>query len=369
MSDFTPQDTTAQRAARRFRNVFAVVLSFAILIGGGWFVYSKANSTIYSWRTANDYLGAGAEEVSVTIPKGATITQIGGLLVDAKVIKTVSAFKAAAAAEPRSAGIQAGSYKLKTQLPAASAIAMLLDPRNLLRKRVTIPEGLRLTQQLAVIAKGTGLTEDALKKVLATPKTLGFPEFAGTNPEGILFPDTYEVADVPDATTVLKAMVERFDSVTAELNFEEKAAAVGLTPYQALIIASIIEEEVFRAEDRPKVARVILNRLKIGMPLQLDSTVLYALGKTGKVKVSIAETKTASPYNTYMNKGLPPGPIAAPGLKALEAAVNPASGNWLYWVTVNLDTGETLFEDTYAAQQSDNNKLIAWCKANPGKCQ
>ncbi|HEY9293616.1 MAG TPA: endolytic transglycosylase MltG, partial [Microlunatus sp.] len=131
---------------------------------------------------------------------------------------------------------------------------------------------------------------------------------------------------------------------------------------------SLIEAEVNRPADRPKAARVIYNRLAAGMPLQLDSTVHYAIGRRGKVTTTAQERANKSPYNTYVHKGLPPGPIGAPGKAALEAAANPAAGDWLYWVAVNPDSGETVFTKTKAEHDAAVARFQQWCRTHSGKC-
>jgi len=136
-------------------------------------------------------------------------------------------------------------------------------------------------------------------------------------------------------------------------------------------VASIIEREVSRDEDRPKVARVIYNRLARGMRLEMDSTVHYIVNESGKVFTSAEQRNIDSPYNTYLKKGLPPGPISAPGRKSLEAAVNPAEGDWLFFVAVNLDTGETEFNSDLNGHNASRDKLNQWCNAsdeNRAKC-
>jgi UPF0755 protein len=170
---------------------------------------------------------------------------------------------------------------------------------------------------------------------------------------------------------MIAAATDRFRQVTTELDFEAAAEANGLTPLEALTVASIVEREVARPEDRPKVARVIYNRLAQDMRLQMDSTVHYASGERGSVWTSDEARASDSPYNTYKHKGLPPGPIASPGAAALEAAVNPADGDWLFFVAVNLDTGETRFTSTAAEHQQAVDELHAWCEAseaNRAKC-
>ena len=156
-------------------------------------------------------------------------------------------------------------------------------------------------------------------------------------------------------------MVDKAREVETELDLDGRASALGITKEQAVIVASLIEREASRETDRPKVARVIYNRLEADMPLQLDSTVTYATKRTGDVFTTDAERKSDSPYNTYKNAGLPPGPISSPGEKALNAALNPAKGDLLYFVTVNLQTGRTLFADDFAGHQANVAKLWAYC--------
>jgi UPF0755 protein len=254
------------------------------------------------------------------------------------------------------------------------AIAMLIDLHNKVVKRVVVREGLRFTAAVKVLAKGTGLTEDQFTAALKDPTKLGLPAYAANSPEGFLFPDSYEVADAPDALTVLKGMTAEYATVTASLNLETRAAALGMTPLQVLTVASLIEAEVNRADDRPKVARAIYNRLQGKtesgqiMKLQLDSTVIYANNLEGKLTTTNEQRALKSPYNTYVVDGLPPGPINAPGKAALEAALNPADGDWIYWVVVNPETGETKFGTTLAEHEKNVAEFQAWCQANKGKC-
>ncbi len=370
MSDLFDENGTMNRSeiVRRVKSGLAVVIALAVLIGGGWFAATKGYEKYMDWRQTDDYIGDGKADITVTIPAGASITDMGSILVKADVVRSSKAFKAAAAKEPKSTSIQAGTYKLKTQLPADKAVALLIDPTNKVVKRVLIREGLRVSAMVPILAKGTGLTEDQINQALGVPANLGLPAYANNNPEGMLFPDSYEVPDKPDATAMLKQMTDRYSQVATDVDLENRAKSVGLTPYQVIIVASIIEAEVFRDEDRPKVARAIYNRLAQGMPLQLDTTVNYALNRSGHSNLRDGDTNIDSPYNTYKVKGLPPTPIDAPGRKSIEAALSPADGPWLYWVAVNLDTGETKFATTYEEHQANVKQYQDWCRANTGKC-
>ena len=377
MSDLFDEEGRVDRTevGRRVKSGIAVVIALAVLVGGGWFAATKGYGYYMDWRQSSDYIGTGVADVQVTIPSGASLTDMGLILVKAGVVRSTKAFQSAAAAEPKSTSIQAGTYKMKTHLPAAAAVARLIDPAQYkVVKRVVIREGLRISAMVPVLAKGTGLTEDQINAALKDPSKLGLPDYANNNPEGFMFPDSYEVPDKPDALTALKAMVAEYNSLAASEDLVARAAALGYTPLQVLTVASIIEAEVNRPQDRPMVARAIYNRLQgkteTGKPmkLQLDSTVVYANGGSGSLTTTPQQRAIDSPYNTYKVDGLPPGPINSPGKSAIEAALNPADGTWIYWVVVNPMTGETKFASTLADHQKNVAEFQAWCAANAGKC-
>lgn len=351
----------------KVRSAFAVLLSLAVFVGGGWFIYSKAQAAWMDFRTAEDYIGEGVAPVEVTIPAGSTTTQIASILVQADVVKTAKAFTREAAANPDSAKIQAGRYNLRTQLPAKVALAMLLDPKNQVHNRMTLREGLRLEQAVTTMSKASGLPAKDFTKALKDWKKLGLPNWAERGAEGFLFPDTYELADKPTTKTILKSITDRFNQIANGLDFETGAETLGYSPYEVLVMASIIEKEAGpREEDRAKIARVFYNRLEQGMQLQSDATVAYANNVTGRVSTTAAERKLKSPYNTYYVKGLPIGPIASPSKASMDAALHPADGDWLYFAVVNLDTGETEFNADKAGHDASVAKWQAWCAASDG---
>ena len=354
------------------RAAFAVLLSLAVLAGGGWFVYSRGHDAWMEFRTAEDYIGNGVDPVQVTVPKGATLAQISDLLVAADVIKTAKAFDREADANADSKKIQVGKYNLKTQLPAKTALAMLLDPKNIVRNRITLKDGQRLSQQVKGMSKSTGIPEKDFNARLKDWKKLGLPTWAKKGAEGFVFADTYELPDRPTAANVLKLATDQFNAIATELGIEEGADALGYSPYQVLVMASVIEKEAgTKEEDRAKIARVFYNRLAQGQKLESDATVAYANNITGRVFTTAAERSLDSPYNTYKYKGLPVGPITSPSKKSLEAALRPAEGDWLYFTVVNLDTGETLFANTLAEHTANGRKLQEWClasQANRAKC-
>lgn len=354
------------------RSAFAVILAFVVLVGGGWFLFSKAAAAWKEYSTADDYDGTGVAAVVVVIPKGANASKIGEVLVAAGVVKSTKAFNHAAAANPNSKQIQAGKYNLKTQLPAATAVAMLLDVNNLVRNWMTLKDGRRVEQQIPVIAKAANLSEDEVKAAVKDWKNLGLPKWAKNGLEGFLFPETYEIPDGGNAQAVIKVATKHFDDVATSLNLEASAATVKLTPYEVVVLASVIEREAGTNDaDRPKIARVFLNRLQQNRKLESDATVAYANNITGRVFTTDAERALNSPYNTYYVKGLPKGPITSPSKKSLDAVLHPADGDWLFFTVVNLDTGETLFTNNLTEHQANGEKLQAWCaasQANRDKC-
>lgn len=342
----------------RFRSAFAVLLSVGVLVGGAGFVATRVEQVWTEFRTAEDYVGEGVAAVEVEIPKGTTLSQIADILVQYDVIKTAKAFDREAAANSDSKNIQAGRYNLKTQLPAKVALSMLLDQDNMVRDWMTLAEGQRVDQTVAQMSAASGVTAKKLNAVLKKWKKLGLPKWAKKGAEGFLFPDTYELPSEPTASAVVKLATKQFTKVVKELDFADKAKELGITPYQAVIVASIIEKEVFREEDRAKVARVIYNRLEKGMTLGMDSTAIYASWKAG---LETTNYNLDSPYNTRVNKGLPPTPINSPARAALEAAVNPEEGDWIYFVTVDMETGETEFSADEAGFQASKAKWQQWC--------
>ena len=281
--------------------------------------------------TAEDYRGSGTGSVEVVIPAGATGVQIGETLEDAGVVKTAEAFYQESLSDDRSSMIQPGTFRLRKQMSSEAALDALLDGANRIETNIVVPEGSRVGQIVEAIAKGSDLSEDDVTEALDNPGDLGLPEEANGNPEGYLFPATYTVEDGESARDLLRQMVAQTLKVQQELNLDERASAVNLDVEQVMTVASILEYEARRDEDYPKVARVLYNRLNEDIPLQLDSTVSYVSKREGDVWTTAAERADPSEYNTYQHIGLPPGPIGSPGRKTIEAALNPAEGNWLYF--------------------------------------
>lgn len=316
---------------------------------------------IAGFASVEDYEGTGTGEVVVVIPEGSTGKDIGDILADADVVASSAAFVAAFNDDPRSQSIHAGAYKLKQKMSGKAAVAALLDPASRAELKVTIPEGFTSSQIIARISNVMGIPEDEVRAAASDSTVIGLPSEAGGNIEGWISPLTYEFEPNTSATDVLKVMVQQRVQELEELGIDRKEWQ------HTLIVASIVEHEVNWPEYYGQVARVIANRLadtdQVNGRLQMDSTVLYGVGKTGGVPTQ-AELKKDTPYNTYLHQGLPPTPISNPGKAAIEAVLNPPPGDWLYFVTVDLKSGETKF--THSLQEHNKNveQLRDWISKN-----
>ena len=337
-----------RRKKKDRRGGFAVALAIVlvlVVVGGGAAVVLGAGSKVkdmFHSTNAADYPGPGSGSVQVEVVAGQSVAVIGRTLKGKDVIKSVDSFLQVANADPDSSKVQPGFYGFKHKMRASDALATLLDPSARIQARVTLPEGLRLDETLKKLSKDAKLPLADLEKQLTSAQSLGLPSYAKTNSEGFLFPATYDVA--PDATpaSVLKQLFASYAAAADKAG----VTRTNRSPYEIVTIASLVEGEARDAGDFGKVSRVVYNRLKQGMPLQFDSTVNYALNADKQI-VTNADLGVDSPYNTYKHAGLPPGPINSPGLAALQAAVNPTPGNWLYFITTNPKTGETKFTNSY----------------------
>lgn len=364
--------TSGRVKQRRARSCVAVLIAVVLLLGGAGIVVIKSKQWLETAFTTPDYSGTGTGEVVVRVAQQETATDIGLTLEEKGVVKSAEAFIKAAKRDPRSRTIQPGFYRLRSRMSGEAALAMLLNPESRLRDDVVITEGLRLTEAVHDLAEGTGIPAKEFEEILKNPETLELPTYAKGKPEGFLFPATYPVDPGTTAEGLLYDMVSRFRQEAERLRLEERARKVGMTPYEIVTVASIVEAEARRPRDFPKVARVIYNRLNADdkwlNKLQMDSTVHYAVNKSGRVSTTSEDRQNPSPYNTYVHPGLPPGPINSPGAAALEAALNPAEGDWLYFVAVNPDTGETRFASTWEEHQQNEKLFHQWCQKHGDRC-
>ena len=344
-----------RRSRRRFRWIAPLAALLVIVVPlavGGVYAYSLYMSKYHP----ADYSGDGTGSIVVQVPPGANATSLGPELVKLGVVASSRAFVLAAEHSSSPAGLLPGFYGMHNHMQASLAYALLVNPKNLVQVTVTIPEGLRLSQIITLLGARSGIPATAYTAALKDPAALGLPAYAKGKAEGYLFPATYEVQPHESALSVLKSMVQRFDQEAVNVNLPAAAGRVHRSQAQVIIMASLVQAEGGRLSDYPKIARVIYNRLAQGIPLQLDSTVLYGLNTFG-ILANDQQLNSPSPYNTYRNKGLPPGPIDSPGNAAIQAVLHPAAGNWLYFVTVNPKTGETLFTSSQAQFEQFRQEL------------
>ncbi|MFI0896407.1 endolytic transglycosylase MltG [Streptomyces sp. NPDC020983] len=342
-----------QQGGRKRRSGCACFVVALVLVGGlaggGYYGYGVYQD---HFGPAPDYSGQGSGSVQVTIPKGATLTTMGNLLKEAGVVKSVEAFTTAANKNPKGTSIQAGVYLLNKQMSADSAVAMMLDPKS--QNAMIIAEGMRDKQIYAAIDTKLGLKAGTTQAVAkAKYKTLGLPDWAvvGHNVkdplEGFLFPAKYSVAKGMKPEELLKQMVSQANAEYQQLNLADEAGKHGLSgPYQLLTVASLVQAEGKTDDDFRKMAKVVYNRLdpanKQGTNglLQFDSTYNYVKNRSQE-KISNNEILSLKDkYNTYVYRGLPPGPIGNPGVEALKAAMNPDSGPWYFFISKDGKTTE-----------------------------
>ena len=344
--------------------VVAVVLLGGLGVAGVslWSHYGPAISQAMGWTT-NDYEGEGKGETVVVITEGEIGEDIAKTLADADVVKTSEAFYELLLEQDPAVEFLPGSYRVKLQMSSQAALDALQDPANRMAFTAMIPEGKTVAQTLEIVSAGADIPLEELQQAAAAPpSTYGVPEGIDSL-EGWLFPATYEFEENTTGAEAIQRLVSEQIAVLDE---------AGVAPDQRehiLTIASIVQREGGRIEDFPKVARVIDNRLAQDMKLQMDSTAQYGMGQheDGNVWSTDEALADDNPWNTYVHKGLPKGPIANPGRDAIQAAASPEAGDWLYFVAINLDTGESVFTNTVEEHEAATAQLREWCDANPGK--
>lgn len=368
-----------QRITRR-RRVLAlvVVVLLAALVGGGYALYQ-------SFFGVPDFEGAGSGSVVVQVADGDTTSAIGSELAERGVVADPRAFTRAAADDDRIRGVQPGYYQLRSRMSGAAAVDLMLDPQSRvgqleIRGGVQLddtrsPDGTVTPGVLSQIAAATCVTVDGtrrcipveeLRTAMATtdPAQLGVPEWAldgvakadpNRRLEGLLVPGRYDVAPGTPAVEVLRSLLVSSSSVIQASGLVSGAREIGSSPYQVLIISSLVEKESI-TKDMPKVARVIYNRLGIGQRLELDSMVNYPLDLQA-LRTTAADRAKPGPYNSYQTAGLPPTPIAAPGRDAIAAALKPEAGDWFFFVRCQTD-GTSCFAKTLAEHQTNISTAV-----------
>jgi UPF0755 protein len=348
-------DEVGHRPPRRRRSkagiaALLILIIFAGgIIGGGAYAYHWYSKRHADWAGSQGY---GSVVVKVAPGAVACSGTMENLLVSDGVVASGSAFCSAAKADGGGAALEPGYFKLRKHMGAALAWALIINPKSRVQITVAVPDGLRASKIIALMAAKTHIPYSQFESALKNTSALGLPSWAKGNPEGFLWPATYKFPPGTSALTMLQTMVKQANSEFASLDLPAKARAARFTEYQVIICASLLEGEV-GPQYYTKVSRVIDERLNQvpPLPLGLDSTVAYAVNKY-IYDLSQSDLNVNSPYNTTKHAGLPPGPINSPDATAIDAVLHPAQGSWLYFVTVN-KKGLTLFT-------SDYNQFTIW---------
>ena len=336
--------------------LLALLALLALVLGSIAFMNRVAVRGIYEQITGAEYSGEGSTVVNVIISRGDVGTDVARKLFEADVTKNYDiTLRSIYSANPT---FFPGTYKLPSKISSTKAIEYLVNPNNAITNNVTVREGLRISSVFEKLATGTGIPVSEFRDAARYIGDFDLPSEAKSL-EGYLFPATYSFDLSYSAKDILKAMVSRT---------KQQLETDGVKPkdwHKVLTLASIIQMEARQQQDFYKVSRVFQNRIKIGMHLQSDATVSYGVdGDT--VNTSVADRSDPNLYNTYKYPGLPVGPIAGAGALAIDAALNPAEGSWLYFVAVNLETGETVFSNTFAEHEAAVQLWGKWMRENPG---
>ena len=341
----------------------STALRFGVFIGVLLILSLTTYSFVKGW--IDDQLDPPGEPgiaVNIEIPQGASADDIARILADNDVVANATVFRYYLRFKNAS-DFQAGIYTLQVNSSAWDVKENLLaGPMEIPDDRffVTIPEGLTLIEmQETLLDQLPDFNPEELKQAINnsdTPSSLGIS--LSFIKEGIFFPDTYDVdeSSLGNEESLLQRMSSQFDIVAEETGLINPPSNLGVSPYEVLIIASLIEEEAALEEERAKIARVIYNRLERSIPLGIDATIVYALG--GDRELTLSDLAVDSPYNTRLVLGLPPTPISAPGRASIEAALQPAQGDWLYYVRTD-ESG--VGSHTFAVTQEDFNAAVLIC--------
>ncbi|VEG54457.1 aminodeoxychorismate lyase [Mycolicibacterium aurum] len=365
-----------ERNRRRRRTTLVVALSaLVVVVIGAVFLGSKMWHSLFG-GSGDDYAGQGVNDVVIQVHDGDSTTAIGQTLRDSNVVANVKTFVAAADGNSAISAIQPGFYKVRTEIPAVNAVERLADPANRVGLLV-IPEGRQLDDVqdvrtravtdgiLSMISKATCVDLDGARRCVdtddlrqtagaASPSELAVPQWAteavdamGSDHrrlEGLIAPGTWNIDPSAQPQEILSTLISTSAAQYEDGGLLSTAAALNMSPYEILTVASLVQREA-KPQDFSKVARVIYNRLAERRTLEFDSTVNYPLDRV-EVATTDGDRGQMTPWNTYVRPGLPATPICSPGQPALVAAEQPAVGDWLYFVTIDMQ-GTTLFTREY----------------------
>ena len=319
----------------------------------------------YIYIQIGPYNKNSKKDILVEIPNGATLTKVSSILEENKLIKNKVLFKVVSKFKEDNNGVKAGKYLLSQKYSNSEILDILISGKTYNDGiKVTIPEGSTYKEVIKYLTNKKIGKVEVYEELINNPKEFYdkykfLDEKDITTLEGFLYPDTYYFEKDMSEKDVISAMLKRFSEVyTPEL--KEKQKKMGLTLQQVINMASIIEKEAVKDVDRPKIAGVFYNRLEIGMPLQSDATIQYIFDERKHI-VSYSDLKIDSPYNSYLNKGLPPTPISNPGIKSIEAALDPEDNDYLYFVAT-VDGG-----NNYSKTYDEHLKYVKEYKENRDK--
>lgn len=363
-----PPSDTLKKPKKRRRGLIAVLVILALLVAGGggaaafvWTNYEEQVREALGWELPNDYPGTGnGQEVIVTVGTDDIGEDVARELHEAEVTMSFDAvYDYLLLPENADIVFFPGAFRLQKEMSAASAVAAITDPANQVVNQVLITEGMSYASALVQIAAATEIPLEELQAAAADYTSFGIPE-ESPGIEGWMFPATYTFDPGITAQQAIQTTVDKMFEVLD---------ANGVAPENRLNIlkmAALVQRESGPNPDDPaKIARVFYNRLDIGMNLESDATVAYGTGNLDTVWTTAAERENPDNlYSTYVHPGLPYGPIGLPGEAAIKAAISPADGPWLFFVPINLQTGETVFSETADQHEAAAQQLYAWCRAS-----
>ncbi|WP_445343155.1 endolytic transglycosylase MltG [Bifidobacterium sp. ESL0819] len=345
---------------KRRKRIMMVIIALAVVLAASCTVILVGGlrhgtpRIVATKEVAPDYPGPGGQPLEFTVESGQGADQVGANLVKAGVVKSTAAFLHAVASTQSESRLMPGTFDLRLRMKASDVVAILTD-RNKAGGFLQVRAGERVRDVIARAVQLSGVPQSEFDALIQAKGEGILPQEAQGNFEGWLQPGEYDVRKAGSAKVILTDLVskriERLDLL---------GVPGGQDRQNILNTASIIEAEVNKSEYYSKVAQVIHNRLDKGMPLGMDSTVAYSNNVSALKLTDAMLQNTNDPYNTRVHQGLPPGPIGSPGDEAIQAVMHPESGDWLYFVTVNMDTGETRFSDNQDQFNRDVKEYKAW---------
>lgn len=351
------------RKRRRSLVFFVIVLLFAAVV---YFAFQTVKPMLEGFQTP-DYPGPGTGSVAFVVPDGATGRSIATDLKSEDIVASEQAFVKALEDASGAASLQPGTFEMRHQMKAADVVEVLLALDGNKVHYAAVAQNLRIGETLQILAESTGLPVAEFEELANQPALFELPAQAN-NLEGYLAPGEYRFPIDLDAKSVLMELVTATKNSLADTGVTDP-----VEQFRILTVASIIEFEGNEA-NYAKISGAIENRInkpneETGGRLESDATVAYGLGVKTYELTTAEKADKSNPYNTFANPGLPVGPIGSPGIKAIEAAAHPEANPYYFWVTINLDTGETLYAATFAEHQANVAQYVAWCSVNQGKCE